>query len=56
LSETFSFDPVDQYTLQGDAFSKAIIEDKPVPVPLVDAVNNMKVIDELRRETSVDNT
>ncbi len=56
LTETFSFEPVDQYTLQGDAFSKAIIEDEPVPVPLEDAVNNMKAIDELRRETSFDNS
>ncbi|MFO7924281.1 MAG: Gfo/Idh/MocA family oxidoreductase [Bacteroidales bacterium] len=44
----FSFDPIDQYTLQGDAFSKAIFEDKPVPIPLEDAVNNMKVLDAIR--------
>ncbi|MFP4367702.1 MAG: Gfo/Idh/MocA family protein [Bacteroidales bacterium] len=44
----FSFDPTDQYTLQGDAFSKAVIEDKPVPTPLEDAVNNMKVLDAIR--------
>jgi predicted dehydrogenase len=48
LTETFSFDPVDQYTLQGDAFSKAVIDNKPVPVPLEDAVKNMEVIDKLR--------
>lgn len=48
LTETFTFDPVDQYTLQGDAFSKAIIDDNPVPVLLEDAVKNMQVIDELR--------
>lgn len=33
------------YTLQGDHFSKSIIEDKSVPTPLEDALNNMKVID-----------
>ena len=44
-SEVITFDPVDQYTLQGDAFSKAILEDTEVPTPLSDAVNNMKVID-----------
>jgi predicted dehydrogenase len=43
--EIFTFEPIDQYTLQGDAFSKAILEDKEVPTPLGDAVNNMKVID-----------
>jgi predicted dehydrogenase len=52
LTETFSFEPVDQYTLQGDAFSKAVIDDKPVPVPLEDAVNNMKIIDKLRAGNS----
>ncbi|NRB50660.1 MAG: Gfo/Idh/MocA family oxidoreductase [Saprospiraceae bacterium] len=37
----------DQYTLQGDLFSQAILDDKPVPTPLSDAVGNMKVIDAL---------
>ena len=37
----------DQYTIQGDAFSKAILEGGPVPVSLEDAVNNMAVIDAL---------
>jgi predicted dehydrogenase len=44
-NEEIIFDPVDQYTLQGDAFSKAVLENKEVPTPLIDAVNNMKVID-----------
>ena len=37
----------DQYTLQGDLFSKAILEDTPVPVPLEDAIANMVAIDGL---------
>lgn len=37
----------DHYTLQGDAFSKAIREDIEVPTPLDDAVANMKAIDAL---------
>ncbi len=36
-----------QYTLQGDAFSLAILEDAPVPTPLEDAVANMAIIDAL---------
>ncbi len=44
-NEEIVFDPVDQYTIQGDAFSKAILENTEVPTPLYDAVNNMKVID-----------
>jgi predicted dehydrogenase len=38
-----------QYTLQGDAFSKAIREDGDVPVPIEDAIKNMAVIDAVFR-------
>ena len=44
-TETFVFDPTDQYTLQGDTFSKAILENKPAPTLLDDALGNMKTID-----------
>jgi len=44
-SEEITFDPVDQYTLQGNLFSLAILNNEPVPTPLEDAVNNMKVIE-----------
>jgi predicted dehydrogenase len=44
-TEEFIFDVCDQYTIQGEAFSKSILEDSPVPTPLEDAVANMKVID-----------
>ena len=37
----------DQYSIQGDLFSKAILNDTDVPTPLEDAVANMKVIDAL---------
>ena len=43
------FATVDQYTIQGDAFSKAIQEDGEVPVPLENALCNMKVIDAMFR-------
>lgn len=39
----------DQYTIQGDAFSVAIRENREVPVPLEDALANMKVIDAIFR-------
>ena len=35
----------DQYTLQGDAFAQAILNDTPVPTPIDDAVRNMEVIE-----------
>lgn len=44
-TRTINFDTADQYTLQGDAFSKAVLNNEPVPAPLIDAVNNMKVIE-----------
>ncbi len=47
--QTEEFEVCDQYTLQGDAFSRAVIEDGAVPVPLEDAVQNMKVIDAVVR-------
>jgi predicted dehydrogenase len=34
-----------QYTLQADAFGRAILENGPVPTPLEDAVANMRVIE-----------
>jgi len=40
-----AFDAVDQYTLQGDAFSKAILDNTSVPTSIQDAVNNMAVIE-----------
>jgi predicted dehydrogenase len=46
-TEEIIFDPVDQYTLQGDAFSKAILENTPVPTNLEDSINNMRVIEAL---------
>lgn len=39
----------DQYTIQGDAFSKAIREGIEVPVPLEDAIANMAVIEAVFR-------
>ena len=37
----------DQYTLQGDLFALAILNDTPVPTPLEDAIANMRVIEAL---------
>jgi len=39
------FDICDQYTLQGDAFSRAVLGQGPVPVPLENSLGNMSVID-----------
>jgi predicted dehydrogenase len=39
----------DQYTLQGDAFSRAILNATPLEFPIEDAILNMRVIDALFR-------
>ena len=44
-SEEIVFELVDQYSLQGDAFSKLILDDTIVPISLEDSINNMKVIE-----------
>ncbi|MBO6523728.1 MAG: Gfo/Idh/MocA family oxidoreductase [Balneolaceae bacterium] len=46
-TETIFFETCDQYILQGDAFSKAILDDTPVPNSLEDSLANMKVIDQI---------
>jgi len=46
------FPTCDQYTLQGDAFSRAIREGNDQPLPLVDSVSNMRVIDAIIRSAS----
>ena len=42
---TETFPTCDQYTLQGEAFSQAILNDTAVPVPLEEGIKNMAVID-----------
>ncbi|HLY20408.1 MAG TPA: Gfo/Idh/MocA family oxidoreductase [Bryobacteraceae bacterium] len=47
--ETESLPICDQYTIQGDLFSRAVRGECDVPVPLQDAIRNMAVIDALFR-------
>ncbi|MFI5271518.1 MAG: Gfo/Idh/MocA family protein [Ktedonobacterales bacterium] len=46
--EELTFDACNQYTLQGDQFSQAILDDGAVPTPLADALANARVLDALR--------
>ena len=48
-ARTEEFPTADQYTIQGDEFSRAIQEDTEVPVPLENAVANMRVIQAVLR-------
>lgn len=54
-SEEIILDAADQYTIQGDLFSKAVIDNTEVPTPLSDAVNNMKVIDAIFESSETNN-
>jgi len=49
---TETFPTCDQYTLQGDAFSRAILDGTEVPVPLEAAIRNMAVIEALFRSAA----
>jgi predicted dehydrogenase len=43
------FPVVDQYTIQGDEFSRAVRVERDVPVPLEDAIKNVAVIEAIFR-------
>jgi predicted dehydrogenase len=47
--KTEEFPICDQYTIQGDEFSRAIRGERDVPVPLEDAIGNMAVIEAVFR-------
>ena len=47
-----SFPACNQYTLQGDAFTRAILHDTEVPVPLEDSIKNMTVIEAVFRSAN----
>lgn len=47
--EEIAFEVCDQYAIQGDLFSQAIVNGTPVPTPIEDAVANMKVIEAVFR-------
>lgn len=48
LKREIEFEPCNQYTLQTDIFSRAILENQDLPVSLEDAVKNMTVIDAIK--------
>jgi predicted dehydrogenase len=47
--EVREFAPCDQYTIQGDLFSRAVREGTEQPIPLEDAVKNMAAIEAIFR-------
>jgi len=51
-AETIEFPICDQYEIQGRLFARAIRRNHEEPIPLEDAVNNMKVIDAVFRSAT----
>ncbi|MGH2444744.1 MAG: Gfo/Idh/MocA family protein [Candidatus Limnocylindria bacterium] len=43
--ETLTFEPADPYTVEAEAFARAILEGRVVPVPPTDAVANLRVME-----------
>ena len=50
--EEIAFETCDQYTIQGDLFSKAVLDGTEVPVPLEDAIVNMECIEAVFRSAA----
>jgi predicted dehydrogenase len=48
-AETIELPICDQYTIQGDLFSRAILDRRPAPAPLEDSVANMACLDAIVR-------
>jgi predicted dehydrogenase len=51
-AETLEIAPCNQYTIQADRFSRAILDDAAVALPLEDSVKNMRVLDALVRSAA----
>ena len=51
-TEEIVLDTCDQYTIQGDLFSLAVLDHAEAPTPLEDAVANMRVIEALVRSAA----
>jgi predicted dehydrogenase len=46
-TETFTFEPADQYRIEAELFAAAILGETEVPVPPQDGVSNMVVLEQL---------
>jgi predicted dehydrogenase len=46
-TETFTFEPADPYGAEVEAFSSAVLDGRPTPVPASDAVANLRVIERI---------
>ncbi|WP_338669502.1 Gfo/Idh/MocA family protein [Pseudodesulfovibrio methanolicus] len=54
-TRTLTFDACDQYTLQGEAFAEAVLDDKPAPISIMDTFANQHTVDALFKSAETDN-
>ncbi len=52
--DEIALETCDQYTIQGDLFSRAVLDDSDVPTPLEDALANMIIIEALTKSAETD--
>ena len=50
-AKTITLPVCDQYAIQGDLMSQAIRNETPVPTPIEDSIENMRVLEALRQST-----
>ena len=48
-TQTLTFEPADIYTIQAERFANAVLDDRPLPIPPDDAIENMRVIEAIFR-------
>ena len=54
-TRTITFDACDQYTLQAEAFARAVLEDTPVPISIMDSFANQHTVDALFQSAETGN-
>ncbi|HLR25605.1 MAG TPA: Gfo/Idh/MocA family oxidoreductase [Fodinibius sp.] len=50
-SREITFEACNQYTAQGDLFSKAVLDNTQVPTPLTDALANLQVLEAIKQSS-----
>lgn len=51
VSETIAFPPSNQYTIQAELFAQAVLDGTSVPVPISDAIANLRVVETILGST-----
>ena len=46
-TEVMTFEPADPYTVQAERFATAVLDGEPMPIPPVDAIENLRVMESI---------